>query len=227
MRRSTADRINYSAMKRLLAGAAGSAGWPSVLLRGVLTGLSSLLMAGAAFAFDPAPAPARIGVLRPAQTYAFDREAIIQRTVLDALGEELRSRGFDAYEVEETFSEIELDADRDADYYVEIIGGGEGESIDYGGIGVGGRHADVSFGLIVSRVAAELRVYDGRTLETLAVEKLDRKSRAVLPTSIGLGGRAFFAVIAMPFIERTQIRNVARAAGRDAGGRVATAVREQ
>jgi hypothetical protein len=197
----------------------------------LLIALAALLVAGVALAFDPRPtaeaagAP-RIGVLRPADTYTWDREVTMQRTVVDVLGEELRKRGFDAYEVDQTFTELERDADRDADFYVEIVGAG-GESFDYGGVGVGGRHADVWLGLIVSRVAAELRVYDGRTLETLATKTLAKKNTAVLPTSFGLGGRDFFAMFALPFIERAQLRSVARAAARDAAGRVADAVREQ
>jgi len=195
-------------------------------MKRLVIALAALLAAGSALAFDPAPARMRIGVLRPAETYRWERATYCQRVVVESLRDELRNRGFDAYDVEATFEDIEGDADRDADFYVEIIGG-DGESIDYGGIGVGGRYADISFGMILSRVAAELRIYDGRTLETLARQELDRKSRAVMPTAIGLGGRSFFAVIATPFLERAQLRNVARAAARDAAGHVANAVREQ
>lgn len=197
-------------------------------MKRLLIALAALLVAGTALAFDPRPADValRIGVLRPADTYTWHREVTMQRTVVDVLGDELRKRGFDAYEVDLTFTQLEQDPDRDADFYVEIVGAG-GESFDYGGLGVGGRHADVSFGLIVSRVAAELRVYDGRTLQTLATKTLSKKNTAVLPTSIGIGGSDFFAVFAMPFVERAQLRSVARAAARDAAVRVADAVREQ
>ena len=187
--------------------------------------LSLLLAAGAAHAFDPVPARTRIGVLRCSGVSEHERESYAQRAVLDSLGNELRERGFDAYDAEATFDEVAQADVREADYYVEIVGG-HAETIDHGGVGLGSRYADVSLGVIVSRVAAELRVYDGETMDVLYTETLKKKNTAVVPTSVGIGGRSFFAVFATPFLERAQVRSVARAAARVAADRVAEAVRQ-
>jgi hypothetical protein len=103
----------------------------------------------------------------------------IERAFHDELRSELRERGFDVFDVDATFEELSLNPDRDADWYVQIIPE-QGETVDdvdyYGGIGVGGRHADVTLGLLVSRIAAEANVYRGRTLELIATESLKKRT---------------------------------------------------
>jgi hypothetical protein len=180
--------------------------------------LALLLAAHAAFAFDSARRPARIAVLRG--------ESDAQMAVADALRRELRARGLDAFDAERTYDEVVDDRTDIADYYVEITGG-EATTEDYGGIGISGPHADVELGVVVSRLAAELRVYDAATMEVLATQNLSKRSTAVLPTSVGIGGRALYAFVALPFIERAQHRSVARAAARDAASLVAATVRGQ
>lgn len=193
-------------------------------MKRLLIALCLLLTAGAVHAFDPSPGRPRIGVLRAHETSAFEREATIQNAFHQALHAELRERGFDVFEVDATFDELAQDPDRDADWYVEVVPA-TAETVDYGGLGVGGRHADVTLGLVVSRVAAEASIYRGRTLELIATESLAKKSTALLPTSVGFGGRSLFAAIALPFVERAQVRGVTRAAARDLAGRVTAAVR--
>lgn len=185
-----------------------------------------LLIAGAAYAFDASPARPRIGVLRPHDTYAFERESSIQNIFHDALHAELRERGFDAFEVEMTFAELAVEPDRDADWYVEVIPG-SAETTDHGGVGVGTRHSDVTLGVVVSRVAAEVNIYRGRTLELIATESLKKRNTALMPTSVGFGGRSLFAVIALPFVERAQVRSVTRSAARELAGRIAAVARAQ
>ena len=182
-----------------------------------------LLLPSAAFAFDATHRPTRIGILRPLVQYDAGRESSIQDLVLRSLSAELRDRGFDAFDAEMTYDE----ADRgrtDADYLVEVVGG-DAYSDDYGGIGIGNRNADVTLAVVASRVAGQLRVYDGRTLELIAKEEISRRSSAILPTSVGLGGREFFAVIAVPFVQWAQVRRVAHAAAKDAAAIVTTTVR--
>lgn len=118
--------------------------------------LLALSFAGASplIAFDATPVTARIGIVRAEGTYRFDRDAHLQKAVREALRDELRKRGFDAFTAESTLEQISRVDDRMADLYVEIVG--ETEIDDYGGIGVGGRHADVSIGILVSRVAADV-----------------------------------------------------------------------
>ncbi len=177
----------------------------------------ALLMACSAFAFDASPARPRIGVLRSQESFGY---------LHDALETELRQRGFDAFAVDASFEELSQDPDRDADWYVEVVPA-DADTIDYGGVGVGSRNADVTFGILVSHVGAEVSIYRGRTLELIATESVKKKNTAIAPTSVGFGGRSLFAAIALPFVERAQMRNVARAAARDLATRVANAVREQ
>ena len=175
-----------------------------------------LLAASAAHAFDATPARPRIGVLRGPEWFM---------SFHDTLQSELRQRGFDVYTEDSTFDDLSLNPDRDADWYIEIVPG-DSDTVDYGGLGVGTRHADVSLGLLVSRVGAEARVYRGRTLELVASESSTKKNTAFVPTSVGIGTRSLFAVIALPFVERAQTRGVAKSVARDLAGRIATAVRQ-
>lgn len=192
-----------------------------------------LLVPAAAFAFDtsrrPAQSEIRIAILRPDVAYDHGRESSIQALVLRSLRSELRERGFDAYDAEMTYDEAEQargEGNVDADYLVEVLGG-EAYSDDFGGIGIGNRNADVTLAVIASRVAGQLRVYDARTMDVVANEPISRRSSALLPTSVGLGGRDFYADIALPFVQWAQIRRVAHAAARDAAEHVTTAVRGQ
>lgn len=187
--------------------------------------LCMALLPSAAFAFDTSPGKDRIGILHARELSAEERESYVQRCVLDSLRNELRGRGFDAYLEKASFDELSFDPDRDADFYIDVVGDGFTE--DYGGVDVAGRHADVSIGVIASRVAAEVRVYDGRTLQLLATKSLSRKSTAIVPTSIGIGGSDVFAVFALPFLERAQVRSVARAAAKQMAEGVTSAVREK
>ena len=175
-----------------------------------------LLVATAAHAFDPTPARTSIGVLRAHESFGYFH---------DALEAELRQRGFDVFTIDASFRELSMDPDRDADFYVEVIPG-NAETVDYGGVGVGTRHADVTLGVLVSRVGADANIYRGRTLELIATESLAKKNTALLPTSVGFGGRNLFAAIALPFVERAQARSVTRAAARELADRIANAVRE-
>lgn len=175
-----------------------------------------LLVAGAAHAFDTTPAKPRIGILRGPEW--FD-------SFHDTLQTELRQRGFDVYTEESSFEDLSQDPDRDADWYIEIVPGDAGTT-DYGGVGVGTRHADVTLGLLVSRVGADAHVYRGRTLELIASESSQKKSTALVPTSVGVGTRSLFAAIALPFVERAQARGVTKSVARDLANRIAAAVRQ-
>ncbi|HEV7767280.1 MAG TPA: hypothetical protein VGQ76_19920 [Thermoanaerobaculia bacterium] len=173
--------------------------------------LCLLLVATSAFAFDTTRRGERIAVLRGSH----DAEI----AMANALRRELRERGFDAFDVEYD------DRATIADYVVEIAEA-RPSTEDYGGIGVSGRHADVEIGIVVSRLHAELRIYDGETMELIASENLSKGKTALMPTSVGIGdGGSLYAVLALPFIERAQHRSVARAAARDAATLVVAAVR--
>ena len=180
--------------------------------------LLCVLLSGAttASAFDATKTAERVAVLRG--------ESDAQIAIARALRRELRERGFDAFDAERTYAELMEDRGAIADYYVEIAYA-HPRVEDYGGIGIGGRHADVELGIVVSRLNAELRIYDGETLELLSSENLSKRKTALLPTSVGIGGGSIYAVLALPLIERAQQRRVARAAARDAAAMVVDVIR--
>lgn len=189
--------------------------------------LCLLLVAGAAHAFDPSPSdqPLRIGILRAPRAYYYENADYVHRAVTAALRDELRARGFDAVMLDATFDELSRDGRPEADFLVEIAG--DSRTDDRGGIGVSGRHAAISLGKVVSDVAADVFVYDGATLEQLRHESMSKRDSAFVPTSVGLGGSHLFAWIATPFIERAQVRSVARRLARDIAGEVADVVRSR
>jgi hypothetical protein len=192
--------------------------------------LCLLLVAGPVHAFDPTPSdsPVRIGILRAPDAYSYENAEHVHRAITAALRDELRTRGFEAVTVDWTYDDLQSDdlprdAEPAADYYVEIAGDSRTE--DRGGIGIGGRHATMSLGMVVSDVAADVFVYDGATLERLAHESMSKRDRAFMPTSVGVGGASLFAWIATPFLERAQVRSVARQLARDIAARVDGVVR--
>lgn len=168
-----------------------------------------------AFAFDT-ERQTRIGVLRGSHP--------MQADVAGTLLNELRSRGIDAFDAVRTFDEAIEDGAPVADYYVEIIAG-DARSTEHGGIGVGSRHVGVSVGVLVSQVAAEVRIYDGETMQLVRSHDLSKRRTSVVPTSVGFGGSSIFAYIALPYVERAQIRRMVRAAGRTAAELVLHTVR--
>lgn len=184
-----------------------------------LIALCLILAATTASAFDSTKSADRIGILRG----AVDGGSTLERSLLG----ELRHRGFDAFDVGLTYEELlDQEAVPIADYIIDISGG-QARTADYGGVDVVGRHADISVGIVVSQVAATLRLYDGTTMELIATSDLSKRSAALMPTYIGIGGGSIYASLALPFIERAQHRSVARKAAREAASFVMTTIREQ
>ena len=171
-----------------------------------------------ALAFDTNRHTATVAVLEP--------QGAVDPLVLDYLRQELRSRGLEAVDAGMTYDDaLEARATR-ADYYVEVIGT-EGSTDDYGGVGISTGHADVALGVLVSRLAAEVRVYDADTMELVASENFSKRNTALLPTAVGAGSRSVWAMVALPFVERAQYRSVARAVARDAAAHVASSLNAQ
>ena len=79
--------------------------------------------------------------------------------------------------------------------------------------------------LVEQRLAACVNVYDGRTFDLLQTLDLHKKSTAVVPAAIGIGGRTFWAVIAVPFVEWAQYRSGVRAVAHDAARAIDEALR--
>lgn len=186
-------------------------------MKRLLFAICVALVATTAFAFDSTKSAARIGVLRG----TFDGESRMTR----ALIAELRGRGFDAFDAQRTYDELlDDEAVQIADYIVEIRGGAP-RTTDNGGIGVSTRHADVEVGIVTSKMDAELRVYDGSTMELVATSDLKKRTTALMPTGVGIGGGAIYAYIALPLLERAQHRNVAKKIAREAASFVTATVR--
>lgn len=194
----------------------------TVLLVGIL-----LMIGTAALAFDPTRGARgnRIGIL--AKTAAGDDVGTLRVAALmrGHLARELRREGFDVFHARATLEEIDRGAEPGADYFVEFL---HGDTADhgYGGVAVGGRHAGVDMELIVSKVAASLRLYDGRTLEVIDDFDVYAQGRAVLPTAIGIGGRhaAFWVGVPLQVLKQ---RSVAKAAARDAAVSIAGALESE
>ncbi|MDP9191694.1 MAG: hypothetical protein M3P06_08315 [Acidobacteriota bacterium] len=186
-------------------------------MRRPLLALCLFLAATTASAFDTTKSPERIGILREATAGA----AALERSLLA----ELRNRGFDAFDAGLTYEELlDQEAVPIAAYIVEIRGG-QPHTADFGGIEMLGRHADVSLGMVVSKIAAELRLYDGATMELIASSDLSKRSSAFLPTSIGFGGSSVYASLALPFVAQAQHRRVAKKAAREAASFVTSTLR--
>ena len=181
---------------------------------------AALLMAAAsAFAFNATPSAPRVGVLRASQEYE-RHEQYVANMVVRYLRDELRERGVDAYDTGLTYEQVADGQGEEADYYVEIAGGGN--SGTYGGIGT--YDIGVSVDLIVSSVAAELRVYDGHTCKLLRTDKLSKRKSAVIPTTVYLGGSRLFAALTVPFVQHAQYKSITRSAARDAAQMVVSAL---
>lgn len=164
------------------------------------------LLALPALAFDTTPRHGdRIGILGDGHA------ASLVRTYLRR---ELTKHGFDAFDVRGTVDNLHRSDAPDADFYVELIG--DGHSSPYGGIGIGDRHFGVDISVVVSRVAASVNVYDGRTLEQIHSFDFHSRNTTVMPTSIGVGGRHLGLWIAVPFVQWGRYRSAARAVAHDA-----------
>ncbi|HEX2836296.1 MAG TPA: hypothetical protein VHW00_25050 [Thermoanaerobaculia bacterium] len=196
-------------------------------MKRLLAAVLVLLVPGVALAFDPdrhtPQGNVRIAILRsePAMTPA---EELVQEKVVRYLTGELKKRGIDAYETAWTYDDDASAENVDVDYYVELAAA-RANADAHGGVSIGGRDGEVSLGVVVSHVAAELRLYDAHTMDVLATETIAKRSSAVRPTSIGFGGGDVFAWIALPFFERQQYRSAAKAAAKDAAVLIADAVK--
>jgi hypothetical protein len=155
----------------------------------------------------------RVGVLRP---LTFDgRDGDVANAVTRSLQRELRARGIDAVDAGITFDDLQREQRIDADYFVEVVSS-DADGGPFGGIGVGGDHVGVDISVIVSRVAAQLRLYDGRTLQLIDTYDMQRSAKAVMPTAIGVGGRHVGLWVALPFVHYARYRAAARAVAADA-----------
>ncbi|HYS53137.1 MAG TPA: hypothetical protein VER58_05160 [Thermoanaerobaculia bacterium] len=183
--------------------------------------LAASAIAIPAFALTQTPRPGdRIGVLRMSDNFTHGAEQTVAKTVQTDLRRELRGLGFDAFDTRLTFEELSRRSSPTPDYFVEIV---SSHSMNHpvGGAAIGTGDFAVDVGIVVAEVAAEVRLYDGRTLNQIARYDLHKKNTAVLPMGIGIGGRPLFAWFVLPFVQYGQYRAAAHEVARQAAQRIA------
>ncbi|MGZ8851585.1 MAG: hypothetical protein ACXW3E_14830 [Thermoanaerobaculia bacterium] len=166
----------------------------------------------------------RIGVLTTSERHAYDTERRVEDAVQNSLREELNARGFDAFRAGLTYDELRRDDRANADFYVEIVSS-HGDSNLMGGVAVGGGPVVAEIGVLVAKVAAEMRLYDGKTLELIDRFDLQQRRTTLAPTGIGIQRVPFVGWIAVPLVQRAQYRAAARGVARDAADRIAAGTR--
>jgi hypothetical protein len=183
------------------------------------------LIAASAFAIDASVKRGdRVGVLTTSERHAYDTERRIADAVQNYLRSELNARGFDAFRASETYDQLQREDRANADYYVEIVSS-NGDSNMVGGGAIGSGPVVAEIGVVVARVAAEMRLYDGKTLELIDRFDLQQRKTTIAPTGIGVGRMPFVGWIAVPLVQRAQYRAAARSVARDAADRIAAGAR--
>jgi len=178
-----------------------------------------LLTASAAFALDTTHRGNRVGILLTPARYegADDR---MSSAIRKYLRDELQKSGFDAFEAKATYDDLNRNMDSAADYYVEIAAS-DAAADSHGGVGVGAGAVAVDVSLVVAHVAAEIRLYDGRSLELVRRFELDHSKKGVAPTSIGIGVPGLLGWVSVPVMEIAQFKRAAHEVARDAASRIA------
>ena len=176
----------------------------------------ALLTATAAPAINTATRPIRIALLAPANRYVDHGDAQASVLIRSQVESELQDLGYDVF--------ITQDDRPRADYSVDILGpGGGGYPVAEMGLPIG--RGGIDFAVIVSHVAASVNLYDGNTGELLRTLDLHKRSTSVGPSAIAIGGRPFWAVIALPLVEWAQYRSGVRAVAHDAARQIDEALR--
>lgn len=197
------DSIYIERMKRLL----------------ILTAIAGIALPAAAF--NPTrPNPNRVTVLQPPAYEASDVELRVAHNVRARLVSELRARGYEVVDSPMTIDDVQRTAAAVSGLYVEIAPA-EVRGHAQGGVAVGTHNVGVDIGVIVSHVAADLYVYDGRSFEVIAQRHLAHDDVAVAPTGVGVGTYRMSAFFALPFIQNARYRAAAGAVVHDATEEIA------
>src|SRR6266496_4011101 len=118
-----------------------------------------------AFALTRSPQPGdRIGILRMSDRFSYGAEHTVANTLQNDLRRELRALGFDAFDAGITYDDLSRRGPSNADFYVEVVSS-HAMNRPVGGVGTGAGSVAIEVAVVVARVAAELRLYDARTLD--------------------------------------------------------------
>jgi len=167
----------------------------------------------------------RIGVLRMPERFDRASERAVSSAIEEELPSALHKQGFEAFDTQRTYDEARNGDAPAAAFYVEVVGAHTDGGNNAAGIDVGVNGVYTTVGLLVSHVAAEVRLYDGKTLALIDRWYLGEKNVTVAPTSISLASRFLFAELAMPLVRAGQSRNAAHDVAREAAARIAGAAR--
>lgn len=146
----------------------------------------------------------------------------VHQVVSGYLTNELRRLGFDAFRTSETIDDLAERNESEADYYVELVAG-RTDNQTWGGVGIGGDGAGVGIDVGTTFASARIQLYDGRTLELIDTLDVRKKTTAVGPSAIGIGGRHVGLWIAVPFVQYMRERSAIRAVAREAAHQIAEA----
>lgn len=174
-----------------------------------------------AFGLTGTPRPgSRIGVLRFSSHFEYRNERTVASIVQSDLRRDLRDLNFDAFDAGVTYNELLRRGPGGADYYVEVVSS-DASGRPVGAVGAAINEVAVEVGVVVAHVAAEVRLYDGRTLNMLESYDLYKGSTAVVPTAIGIGRPSIWAAIMLPFVQYGQYRSAAHDVAHQAALRIA------
>jgi hypothetical protein len=184
--------------------------------------LALLLVAASAFAIDTRTAgPLRIGILEGSDRTFSPHEAEVAELVRGSIRNALRDRGFDAFTTRDRYDDLRdaSVADR-ADYWIEIAAS-RGESSPIAGVALPvGPNVGMEWELIVNRVAAEVRLFNGRNLDQVKTFDLRQRSTTVAPSAVFVA-RSVWAAVALPVWQWTRYRGAIRQLGSEAASRIA------
>jgi hypothetical protein len=186
-----------------------------------LAALLAVAMAVPAFGLTRSPRPGdRIGVLRMSDQFSYGAERTVANALQHFLRDELRNLGFHAFDARTTYDDLLHRGPDDADFYVEVVSSyAANRPVAGAGAAVGDLAVEVA--VVVGQVAAEVRLYDGRTLNLIERYDLEKRSTAVVPTGIGIAGRSIWASVMLPFVQYGQYRAAAHDVARQAAARIA------
>ena len=171
---------------------------------------------------DTPKRPMRIGVLHTGDGWADASYDTAAAAIEREIALQLHDRGLEAWETHQTLRDAYQDRVGQADLY--ISGGGDARFRELGDLDVSGPHTVGSLGLVISKCAAEVRVYDGGTLALVDHFQLSHRRWAVVPTSLGLHNRRFvaLAISVIPIVQHLQYRSAIRGVAEEAVQRIAS-----
>ena len=121
----------------------------------------------------------------------------VSRHIRERLVRELLNRGFDAEDCGMTYVEVQRRGGFDSGLLVELTPADASErSIADASVRVPNGSIDIA--VVVSRIAAELRVYDGRSLELVAKHRLQSQVASVVPGGAGVESRSTSISVGLP-----------------------------